>query len=280
MEEQPDKLPETPAVPTPPAMVQPAIVQPAVVSTIIPDKPIRPDRFKRTLQVIGWFQFIALALSVAFLLFLMSLARSGASGTEFMALLLIPVIWLLTAVAIVNLIGLPIWLMTHKSELKVGWILSFLLSLALFAYGAFAFYQFKVAFPRKIASFEAELKEQDKEFEEVLEDANYTKEEAVAFLQACKADYFIGYTNDISLVHENVRSSVARAERSETGIDINDIDHPTYVFTSKAMTGELLETARSARAACDGKKPLSIYVDDTSEVKYTDGTWRSVKQPQ
>ncbi len=105
-----------------------------------------------------------------------------------------------------------------------------------------------------------------------------TKDEVMSFMQNCKADYFIGYT-DISLVKDaNTKSWLDNAEKSTTGIEILEDPLNSYVFTSKAMTIELQDVARQFRQSCYNTKKLYITIDDWLETEYPAGVWTRVKR--
>lgn len=105
-----------------------------------------------------------------------------------------------------------------------------------------------------------------------------TKEEAISFMQNCKADYFVGYT-DINLVkNSSTKSWLDKAEQSSTGIEISEGSPKSYVFASKAMTTALQDTARQFRQSCYNTKKLYITIDDWIETEYPQGKWTRVKQ--
>jgi flagellar basal body-associated protein FliL len=89
-----------------------------------------------------------------------------------------------------------------------------------------------------------------------------SKEEAIAFMRDCRADYFVGYT-DIGLIKDsNSKTWLEKAEKSTSGIEILEDSPKSYVFASKAMTASLQDTARQYRQACYSKKKLYITVDN------------------
>ncbi len=105
-----------------------------------------------------------------------------------------------------------------------------------------------------------------------------TREEAISFMQNCKADYFVGYT-DINLVKDSSSKSwLNKAEQSTTGIEISEGSPKSYVFASKAMTTTLQDTARQLRQSCYGTKKLYITVDNWIETEYPQGKWTRVNQ--
>jgi len=104
-----------------------------------------------------------------------------------------------------------------------------------------------------------------------------TKDEAINFMQNCKADYFVGYT-DMNLVKDaSTKSWLDKAEKSTTGIEISE-GSTSYVFASKSMTTELQNTARQFRQSCYNAKKLYIAIDDWIETEYPAGQWTRVKQ--
>jgi len=113
---------------------------------------------------------------------------------------------------------------------------------------------------------------------EVVKEAGKTKDDAISFMQGCKADYFVGYT-DINLVKDsNTKSWLDKAEQSSGGVQISEGSPKSYVFASKALTTELQDKARQFRQACYSKKKLYITVDNYIETEYPAGKWTKVKQ--
>lgn len=105
-----------------------------------------------------------------------------------------------------------------------------------------------------------------------------TEGEAISFMQSCKADYFVSYT-DINLVKDSsTKSWLTKAEQSSTGIEILEGSPTSYVFASKAMATSLQETARQFRQSCYNTKKLYIAIDDWIETEYPAGKWTKVKQ--
>jgi len=103
-----------------------------------------------------------------------------------------------------------------------------------------------------------------------------TKEETINYMQSCKADYLVGYT-DINLIMDvNTKSWLNRVEQSSNGIEISE-GSKTYVFASKAMTTALLDNARQSRQSCYSTKKLYIQIDNWTETEYPAGKWTRVK---
>lgn len=108
--------------------------------------------------------------------------------------------------------------------------------------------------------------------------AGKTKEEAISFMQSCKADYFVGYT-DANLVKDgNTKTWLDKAEKSDTGIEISEGSPKSYVFVSKAKTADLQDTARQFRQSCYSTRKLYITIDNWIETEYPAGKWTRVKQ--
>lgn len=104
-----------------------------------------------------------------------------------------------------------------------------------------------------------------------------SKDEAITYMQSCKTDYFVGYT-DVNLVKDtNTKSWLDKAEKSTTGIEISE-GSTSYVFASKSMTQELQDSARLFRSSCYGSKKLYVAIDDWIETEYPLGKWTRVKQ--
>lgn len=105
-----------------------------------------------------------------------------------------------------------------------------------------------------------------------------TKADAISFMQSCKADYFVGYT-DINLVKDlSTREWLQKAEQSSSGIEISDTGSKTYVFASKAMTTELQDMARQYRQSCYNTRKLYVAIDNWIETEYPKGSWTRVNQ--
>lgn len=339
--------------------------------------------------------FIALCvlqvLGVA-LFFGMMFSLGGQTGGEFVALLLfVTLVPAVALVALINLIGLPIYMIKHKTRGKgfAFGVVSLVISLALFSFGAWNLYQARVVAPKRIDELSErsrqKFEEQDRQFaaanakpeitkEEAIEllkscklkgfyytnqtdksdpanggwgelsstgvvltkvdgqpyrisiadklipelvpiareaqktcggpqfwhDGMYeqykdgkwyfrsevvnstqsgkTKEEAVSFMQSCKADYFVGYT-DINLVKDSTTKAwLNKAEKSGGGIEISESSPRSYVFASKAMTTALQDTARQFRQSCYSTKKLYIAIDNWIETEYPVGQWTRVNQ--
>lgn len=245
----------------------------------------KPSKWRYFFIVLGILQALGVAIFFLIMMWAIQQAKAGVSGTEFIGLILyvtlVPAVGL---IAFINLVGLPIYMRKHKPRGKglVFSILSLSVSIILALYGAYSVYQFRVALPKHANELSEQsrqkFKEQDRQFAEANAKPEITKEEAISFMQSCKADYFVGYT-DISLVkYSNTKTWLNKAEQSNGGIEISENSSKSYVFASKSMTAALQDTARQFRQSCYGTKKLYITIDDWIETEYPQGKWTRVKQ--
>jgi len=240
----------------------------------------KPSKWRYFFIVLGILQALGVAL-----FFLVMSSVVGKTGGEFVALLLfITLVPAVGLIAFINLIGLPIYMRKHKPSGKwlVFSILSLVISVILALYGAYSVYQMRVAVPKHINELSEQSRQKSEqrqqEFAAAKTRPDITKEEAISFMQNCKADYFVGYT-DINLVKEaNTKSWLNKAEQSSTGIEILEGSPKSYVFASKSMTAALQDTARQLRQSCYNTKKLYITTDEWIETEYPQGKWTRVKQ--
>jgi hypothetical protein len=219
------------------------------------------------------------------LFFLIILSISGQTGSEFIAmLLLVTLVPAVGLIAFINLVGLPIYMAKRKPRGRglVFCILSLIISVVLASIAAYNLYQLRVTVPRHINELSEQSRQNSDQKQQEYAAANakpeITKEEAISFIQNCKADYFVGYT-DINLVKDgNTKTWVNKAEQSSTGIEISEGSPKSYVFASKSMTTALQDTARQFRQSCYNTKKLYITIDGWIETEYPPGKWTRVKQ--
>ena len=106
-----------------------------------------------------------------------------------------------------------------------------------------------------------------------------TVDDAVALLQSCAVDYFVGQTSSSYVPKDDsTKQWLSKAQQSSTGITILENSPKTYVFASVAQTTALQDKARQFRQACYDKKKLYISIDGWIETEYPVGTWTKVKQ--
>lgn len=281
--------------PEPQPVVSPPITQPTAMVNGQPHTPTtpmssgqieqmtdqKPSKWRYFFIVIGILQAAGIALFLLVMLWAAQQAKAGVSGTEFIALILfVTVVPAVAVISLVNLIGLPIYMRKQKLHGKrlVFAIISLAISALLVLYGAYNVYGLTV-YPKKLSEKSRQKSEQrQQEFAAANVKPEITREEAISFMQSCKADYFVGYT-DINLVKDsNTKSWLNKAEQSTTGIEISEGSPKSYVFASKAMTTALQDTARQFRQSCYNTKKLYITVDNWIETEYPQGKWTRVNQ--
>lgn len=233
--------------------------------------------------------FIGLGILQLFgvgLFFLIMFSIVGKTGSEFVALyLFITLVPAIGIIALINLIGLPIYMTKHKPHGKglVFANMSLVISVILALYGAYNIYQVVVVAPKHWRELsEQSRRESEQKHQQFLADKEKqekTKTEAITLMQNCKVDQFIGQTGaSIVIKDANTKAWLKNAEQSSTGIAILENSPDTYVFASKLVTAELENTARQFRQSCYDKKKLYIKIDDWIETEYPAGTWTKVKQ--
>lgn len=228
-----------------------------------------------------WYFFIVLgilqALGVgAFFLIMMwafQQAKAGVSGTEFIGLLvfvtLVPAVGL---IALINLIGLPIYMRKHKPRGKglVFSILSLAVSIILALYGAYSVYQFRVAVPKRVdkLSEESQQKFQAQEQQFAADNAKpeITKDEAINLLKACKLNGFY-YTDQTD---KSDPANGGWGELSSTGVVLTKVDgQPFRISIADRLIPELVPVARQAQKTCNGPQ---FWHDGTYE-QWKAGHW-------
>lgn len=248
----------------------------------------RSKIYRNTFVVLCILQSAGLIVFILSMLFLAQLSRSGASGTEFFALgLFITLVPAVVAVAFVNMLGLPFYLVKYKPRGKelISGILSLLISVIIVTFGAYNFYQIKYAIPNKINNqYEQSINKVQENEQESAEKYNATtksKDDALSLLQNCRVDYFIGQTEGedgiSSATDKNTKSWLEKAEKSKTGIEILENSPSTYIFASSSATLELQDTVREFRDTCYENKKIYIIIGDWVESEYPLGTWTRVK---
>lgn len=203
----------------------------------------------------------------------------GTERSVLMALLLVPFMLLgFFAVVCANVIYIPLYLI--KSKPTIGHAILATVTL-LVSLGVVGFYAYLLTHPTHYAtqstvgSYSQTGKSQAARYDET------TKDKALQLMNDCRVGEFVGYNGDISLVDKNGKDGIQRAEKSATGISayMGGASYPTVMYASKTLTPELLPSARLAREKCAGQKELRVYVDNTLEVKASDGSWRTVTAP-
>jgi hypothetical protein len=220
-------------------------------SKIIPNPQPKPSKWRYLFIVLAVLQVAGIAGFFSILQTASETAQSGASGSEFIALFAFALVPFLGLLALINLIGLITYVIKRKPRRVVGWIftaLSFLLSGVLFAYGAYATYQMRVAIPNQENQAAQQRKEEFKKDAEQFAKDNakpeITKEQAIELLQTCQLSGFY-YTN------QNDRDSGNWGELSSTGVVLTKINgKPFRISISDKLVPELVPVAREAQKKC------------------------------
>jgi len=265
-----------PTDPPQPHMQQSIEVTESIDAPVFPPAPNsqpqdrKPSKWRYLFIVLGAIQ----ALGVAVFFFIMFLAieqaKSGVSGTEFIGLLLFAtLVPAVGVVALVNLIGLPIYIGRFKPRGKglIFSILSLFISAVLFLYGAYSVYELRVSLPRQSTAFSEQSRKNAAQREEKFAAENaqpeISKEEAITLLQSCKLSGFY-YTQET--VTEHGTSPAASA----TGIVLTKVNgEPSRISIADRLVSELVPIARKAQNTCDGPQ----FWHDGSYEHYENGKW-------
>jgi len=208
----------------------------------------KPSKWRYFLIVLGILQ----ALGIALFLSIMA-GIGGQTGSEFIALLLfVTLVPVLGILALINLIGLPRYMAKQKPKGKalIFSIISLLISLLLFAYGAYTVYQLQVA-ARHVStvSSQSQQKIQDKQLQFAVDNAKpeITKDEAIQLLKSCslKGFYYTAQTD---------RDGGGWGELSTTGVVLTKVDGVPYrISIADKLIPELVPIAREAQKTCNGQ---------------------------
>jgi hypothetical protein len=276
----PEQVGETPkvfvngsyAVPTQPA------------STTLPQPPKKKffqvrtpsQAFMRNLVILNLVVVGGPLLIIAYLNYL---SKHGTSGTEFFGLLLFPVIPVMLCILIANLIFIPIYLIKSKPTLGRA-ILPALILLATLSLVVGNVYS-ATHQPKQKSPAQAAQDSLPSMLRSGQAPKDVSLEQATEMLDECKVSTFVGYNGDLTLVHKNSKGAIKQAEASSSGIYIATTagSSSKLMYTSKALTPTLVPLARTAREKCASQLELRIYLDNTQEVKASDGSWQVAKDP-
>lgn len=229
------------------------------------------SRWRTFFIVLGVLQAAGVAFFLIVMLWAIQQARSGASGTEFIALILyVTLVPLVAFIALVNLIGLPFYIAKEKPQGKarVMSMLSLILSLGLFLFGAYGAYQM-YSVPKKMTEQSREKSiASDQKFAKDNSKPEITKAEAINLLKTCQLKGFY-YTNQNE---PEVQGSVTfpSAEASSTGIVLVNIDGKPYrIRIADRLNAELVPIARESQKTCS---QLQFWHDGTYE-QFKNGSW-------
>jgi hypothetical protein len=232
----------------------------------------KPSKWRYFFIFLGAVQLLGVALFLLIITQAIQDANAGVSGTEFIALILyvtlVPVIGI---VAFINLIGLPIYLVKNRPSSKglIYSVLSIIFSLILTLYGAYNFYELRIALPAQEKKhseiYKKESEARDKQFAEDNAKPEITKEEAISLLKNCKLKGFY-YT------HQTSKDNGGWGELSSTGVVLTKIDGMPYrISIADRLIPDLVPIAREAQKTCGGPQ---FWHNGSYEQKQPDGTWQ------
>lgn len=234
------------------------------------------SRWRYFFVILGILQGVGVGL---FLLAMQWAAESGnadVSGTEFIALFLIStafmvIVPVVAVIAVINLIGLPIYMRKHKPR-GVGFVfavVSLVISAVLALFGAYSAYElatYKTTTQRLSDESRQKNEQRQQEFAANNAAPEITKEEAIELLKTCKLKGFY-YT------HQTDKSDPVNGgwgELSSTGVVVTKLNGQPYrISIADRLIPELVPIAREAQKTCSG---LQFWHDGAYE-QYENGKW-------
>jgi hypothetical protein len=233
----------------------------------------KPSKWRYFFIVLGVLQILVVVLFFFVIWWAIQQAKAGVSGTEFIGLFLfITLVPAAGILAIINLVGLPIYMKKHKPHGKgmVFSILSLAVSSVLILYGAYSIYQLRVVVPRQANEFtkqsQQKFQAQRQQFATDNARPEITKDEATQLLKTCKLKGFY-YTNQTD------KSDVANGgwgELSSTGVVLTKIDGQPYrISIADRLIPELVPIAREAQKTCGEPQ----FWHNGSYEQYQNGHW-------
>lgn len=237
----------------------------------IPER--RPSKWRFLFIILGILQILVIALFFFIIWWAVQQAKAGVSGTEFIGLILfITLVPAAAILAIINLIGLPIYIKKHKPHGKgmVFSILSLAVSIILVLYGAYSIYQFRVALPREskqiTQEYDQKFQAEQKQFATDNAQPEITKDEAVQLLQSCQLKGFY-YTNQTD---KSDPTNGGWGELSSTGVVLTKIDGQPYrISIADKLVSELVPIARASQRTCGEPQ----FWHDGNYEQYQNGHW-------
>ena len=230
----------------------------------------KPSKWRYFFVVLGILQALGVAVFFLIMFWAIQQAKAGVSGTEFIGLILfVTLVPAVGIIALINLIGLPIYMRKFKPRGKglVLAVVSLVISVILFLYGAYSVYQLRVAVPRQIDELSEQSRKdsEQREQEFAADNANpeITKEEAIKLLQSCKLKGFY-YTKEADKEHGTSPAT------SATGVVLTKIDGEPYrISIADRLIDELVPIAREAQKTCGGPQ----FWHDGRYEQFKDGSW-------
>ncbi len=229
----------------------------------------KPSKWRYFFIVLGILQALGVGLFVLIIMWAIRLAKGGASGTEFIGLIvfvtLVPAVALM---AIVNIIGLPIYMWKHRPRGKelVFSILSLAVSIIVVLFSAYSFYQSRVGAAhakQDLQRVQQKIQAQQQQFAADNAKPEITKDEAIQLLQLCQLKGFY-YTNQTDKEGGNW------GELSSTGVVLTKIEgQPFRISIADKLVAELVPIARAAQKTCGEPQ----FWHDGSYEQYQNGHW-------
>lgn len=242
--------------------------QPYVTMTPLADQ--RPSKWRYLFIILGILQTIGVALFGGVLLFTSQLSKTGASGTEFIVLAASAVIVpFISAIALINIVGLPIYIVKRKLRGKAMAfaIVSLAFSLILALFGAYIIAQL-YSVPKGVSEqSNKDYQQKRQQFASDNAKPEITKDEAIQLLQACKLKGFY-YTDQAD---KSNPAGGGWGELSSTGVVLTKVDGQPYrISIADRLIAELVPIARQAQVTCVGGPQ---FWHDGSYEQYKDGRW-------
>lgn len=269
--EQPES--SQPQFPAPPDVYPKVIIDGQEGMSVVPFQPPeieqmdRPSKWRYFYYVLGVLQLLGIGLFLAAMLYAMQQAKAGVSGTEFIAMFLFfTVVPATCIVALINLIGLPLYLRRHRHQgrKKIFWGLSLFISFALVGYAIFSVANFYMISRREAAKSLQASTQSNQQFAQDNAKPEITKEEAINLLTTCQLKGFY-YTN------QTTRDGGNWGNLSKTGVVLTRIKGQPYrISIADSLIAELVPIARQAQKTCNGG---AQFWHDGNYEQSKDGQW-------
>lgn len=225
---------------------------------------------KSSKWAIAFFVILAFLLLMGVGLFFIIISSvAGKTGSEYVVLLLfITIVPFVGVVAVINLIGLPLYLRKKKTRgigLVVA-IISLSISGLIALYVIYFVVVFAIASTQVSQRFEAIDEKAKTDYQQYITDnakPEITKEEAITLLKNCKLKGFY-YTQETEIEHGTSPAS------SKTGVVLTKIDGEPYrISIADKLVSELVPIAREAQKKCVSPQ----FWHDGNYEQYKDGKW-------
>ncbi|HEX8389934.1 MAG TPA: hypothetical protein VF597_00760 [Candidatus Saccharimonadales bacterium] len=229
---------------------QPPISSPDPIGTgpVEPSPTRKPFKWQYVFIVLGILQAACVALFLAAVLYASLLQDSGVSGLEYLIILLfLTLVPIAGAVAVINLVGLPLYMRHHKPHGRglVLSILSLAISLMLVLYGAYHIYV-TLTYTDELSETSEPRDDPSQDLVAANTESEITKQEAIELLQNCQLTDFY-YTD------QTTKNEGQWGELSTTGVVLTELEgEPDRISIADRLIPELVPIARAAQKNCDG----------------------------